>query len=1013
MTVVKDANGTVVTTTSNAVGQPLTVVAKLATRSLPGHPGFALVGGDQRHTYTYDPLGRLVKATTDRGSEVILEYDGLDRVFREHQTYAGQRQTTERTYADDFSWSETVYPTLADGTRVRHVADRIGRIERVEADGRIVATYTYSGLDRLAARRAGPLVQTRFQYDDRERLTLMQVARRDAGAGPLGRVVWAQRAAYGTRGADELTDTRFGDGSGPDVVLRTAFSRDGFGRATLTTTSVSAVVGAGGATADETSATAMRYDGSRLVESMAFDGVAGGKARALRVDTLEYDDKADRVRHTVTQGGFDAKVAVPTAIGMPTAMASAEVAAKGEQTFAYDANGNLVADGRYLYAYDFRNRLVLVQDTWAPWGYHESVRFDYDAVDRRIAIHRLRDVEPKQQLVSWAPPWIGGMTWLVYDGDRVIVEAIRNHPKAGPLPRFVARYIHGGRPGELLAFDRRPEADPNEDTRRFYVHEDLNGSIREASDADGRLHPVRQMDALAGRPLGERSPGEAVMVGRTGVRLPYIGGAARVDGFAAMIYRDDVARHSHDYRRAPNYHKAADRGLFAESISSAQTTGLVALGAVTAAAFAPTIVGAVAPYLGTIGSFAARQTALGYGVSALSGGSISFGVYGGTALLAGSPFDANEAAAAFASGALFGMAGGFVNGLGFGLVKSLAADVGVSFAVGTMLSLATGDPLATATNDGAAGALMDGVIGFVGGAYGAAARSVASRMARQGAALAPQPPTHTAAPARRAVEPGFTDPALAETRTGALPVLEPNPPGFVLGRNSQWSGDLRILVQDMMFDLDMGSKVSQELARRIRHGQLTVRLYSGQAGDGIARAAGYWHPAEPTAVNINIDAIRRMPGGGGRFRSESAASTIVHEGIHAMGGGEVSAHVGQAIFLYRTFRREILSVPRGIDLTKGVLPAVRTTHIELLNVVRTENMHAVVNRILSIKDVYTLRNIRGWGRPVDPWIAAQGGWGRALNINDPIYDAMERNWRDWIPWANDAEGAFGYRMGMW
>jgi YD repeat-containing protein len=982
-----DPNGTTIVTTVDGGGLPTRVVAQPAAGR--ARNGFDTLGGSRRENFHYDALGRLVEASNDRGSKLTFEYDGLGRVVEEQQTYAGRTETLRKAYAGDHSWTLTTYPAIAGSLRARHHVDRLGRVERVETDGRDAARFAWTGLDRVALREVGNGMRTGFTYDADERLVGMQVARAEPGrAAP--RVLWAQSAQYDVDGPKLVTDTRFGAGGAGDTVAQSAFVRDRYGRITMSTTTANNVVGPGGAAAEEVSATTHRYDGQRLVETVSFDGIAGGRARAVRVDAFAYDS-AGRVQRTQTTGGFDARVAAPSAFAARGAIASARASASGEQSFVHDANGNLVDDGRFRYAYDFRNRLVLVEDRRAPYGYRESARFDYDALGRRIAIHRLRDADVKPgHFANWQPPWLGGMTWLLYDGDNVVAEAVRNQSNTGPEPVLNARYVLGAAPGDIVRVERRPEADAGRPLVTLYVHGDVNGTVRDVSTADGRLHPVRQVDDQPGQPRGERAPGDAVMAGTTGVRMPYVGGRTRIDGFAGIAYRDDAAAAIRDYRMAHEFHIDANRDLFRVSITAAQQKGLIALGAMAAVGTvlgtAPAIYGAVAPVLAVTG----EKSALGLAAGALFGGSVSFGVQYGFSVYAGQSMTRAEALSAFATGALYGMGGSVVNALGMGLVKTLGADLATSLAIGTALGVASGDNVAQAFNDNAIGSLADGAIGFGAGAFAGGVRAVTNRLARRGSTLAPQLPTNTPVAARAGLADTLHDSNVADVRVAPrADPAQPDPPGFVLSRQVQWTPELRALMWDILHNLDQGTDASREIARKLRNGELTVRIYSGRGTGGeVGTWLGFWTATDPKRIHLNIDLVEQASK---RYISQGAAAVVVHEGIHAMGGGEISAHVGQGIFLYRLFKRRIGMVPRGVDLRDGDLPGLRPDHIAVLNAVRTNDMPHVMKWIAKTRK-YGYERLRLHSYPVDPWVWNRGGWARALNIHDAFYDSLVDTW---------------------
>ncbi|HSW45258.1 MAG TPA: hypothetical protein VLM89_06775, partial [Phycisphaerae bacterium] len=57
--------------------------------------------------------------------------------------------------------------------------------------------------------------------------------------------------------------------------------------------------------------------------------------------------------------------------------------ANPNESLAYDADGNLTADGRYAYSWDAENRLVLIVPT-APAGGDAKLEFKYDYKSRRV-----------------------------------------------------------------------------------------------------------------------------------------------------------------------------------------------------------------------------------------------------------------------------------------------------------------------------------------------------------------------------------------------------------------------------------------------------------------------------------------------------------------------------------------------------------------------------------------------------------------------------------------------------
>jgi hypothetical protein len=86
-----------------------------------------------------------------------------------------------------------------------------------------------------------------------------------------------------------------------------------------------------------------------------------------------------------------------------------------------------------------------------------------------------------------------------------------------------------------------------------------------------------------------------------------------------------------------------------------------------------------------------------------------------------------------------------------------------------------------------------------------------------------------------------------------------------------------------------GGVYHKHIARQIIKGELTVHWdYNLPQQYG-----GLWHPSTPTAIYLNPWSFSSRPSS-----ALSLAAVIVHEATHAMGGGELSAHIAQAQFIY-------------------------------------------------------------------------------------------------------------------
>jgi hypothetical protein len=244
-------------------------------------------------------------------------------------------------------------------------------------------------------------------------------------------------------------------------------------------------------------------------------------------------------------------------------------------------------------------------------------------------------------------------------------------------------------------------------------------------------------------------------------------------------------------------------------------------------------------------------------------------------------------------------------------------------------------------------------------------------------------------------------------------------PSIRYSRTLKMTGDegrfVRALADEIVAQLENGTKISKEIARRIRSGYLTLRLY---AGGTATTTMAFWSYDDPRILHLNIDQVRRDPGG--RYRARGAASTVVHEGIHSMGGGELTAHIGQAMFLMQAFPKAAKRVTAGIFLEQADAPGLRTVHRDLMMtygrallrkdmVIMLMFIHDTLNYAANVIQLSTRARM-------SRWVQQQGGWARVLGITDPGYKAAEylysKRLREGMLDELDSQGKTVRRHGM-
>jgi YD repeat-containing protein len=745
-TTITDPNGTTVVTTYNALGQPLTQNATLSGNEAnvknPDNEalvsGFRIVRGAKEKRFVYDELGRLVEA--DSGySQVRRKYDGIDRVTEETQVWSGTGQRVSYEYADDFKSETVIYPELTGKVRLQRKTDAIGRVELVSLNSKPIAQYYYTGLDRVAARSTANGVETRFGYDDAERLNHLEIA--GPGKGPLGETLWSATAAYDATGLAQVTEVFPGrpeqpgtpasspglaqvaspatpgtpaKPATPDLVYQTSIQHDPIGQPLSITTSLQRLVTKGGANLGavatsaasglqpkapsgvlaEVSGTINKYEGGHLSEVAEFNGLTvppasglvvhtaselahavgfgGDPVRAARVDKLTWS--GGRISSVSTTGGFNAKLidALNTTADVAALAAKGDSTASGAQAMSYDANGNLVFDGRYLYGYNYDNQLVTVQDIWSPYLYSEAVSFTYDALGRRIQITPTRDTKPSY---SFGDRFSDTRTWLVYDDQRVIAEYQRPGGNDDAAPTLIAEYFHGARPGEILRMDRTAKGADWKKAIPLYLHEDMGGVLRFATNAAGEFLAVQNTEPLTpGQAATGQSAGDANMVGDTNVRLPYIGADTRIDGFAGTNYRELGGMAVVNYRAAHSFLRKAQHQAIAEARLTEENKLQIVAGIIVALPIGASYIASSAAPLALLHTL---------GSKAFEGAVVNVGFGGAKSWLTDQEYTPSSIAGDALQGAAFGLAMGGVGQMGLSGAAKFGVETAAMTAVGT------------------------------------------------------------------------------------------------------------------------------------------------------------------------------------------------------------------------------------------------------------------------------------------------------------------------------------------
>lgn len=720
-----DPNGTKVTTTYNALGLPDTVnvtYGKVNVTYDPANPETVNVtygpvrentGSDNREVAAgvsiesnrYDSLGRLVHTSNNQDITVELAYDGLDRVVSDSQTIEGNTQVVRTDYQGDLSKETITYPKVAGNVKITRGKDRLGRVTFVRDPSGPVALYKYAGKDHVQSIFYGNRIKSFFTIDRMTRLrNISTVFLYDPEApafvnehvlhekigGLTAKGIWSGQVDY----PDFLT-TRiyesFDSVKDQDPTKTLIITIDRTNREISTTTER---WGYREAEPKSVSSILREYDGHGRVKTIAESlsqeaSDSDNPILALaRTDAFTYKEtKVDSVTTRVVQ---DVKAERFFSMGMQWMKDKVKGTKFADtQEFHYDKNGNLVADDRFVYTYDYKNRLFVVYDRRFPYRFHQSVAFRYDNLGRRVEMTHQKDREPKYLLnVKWPSPFRENDVRFLYHGSKCIAESGKNN-------KMLARYYYGARPYELIRMDRHEDENPKNKLQTYYLHAGVQGQVKVLTDEKGRAFKTFSPGAPAGKRLGISwaFPDDKIFISGTKTKNPYISSTLRIDSFAGIQYRADTQSTILDYRSA---HKTF-HDLDVEAFRSSITRSMNQAGVAAVAGMALPVAILHAPLL------------------ALKSGAAGLGFYAGSSVVTGAELTVEGAAISIGLSILGGSVGGAIANTSLSLTQQLAANYAADLAAGMFVDMAWNDAGFTdALSNNMISASINAGIGFIG-----------------------------------------------------------------------------------------------------------------------------------------------------------------------------------------------------------------------------------------------------------------------------------------------------------
>ena len=169
------------------------------------------------------------------------------------------------------------------------------------------------------------------------------------------------------------------------------------------------------------------------------------------------------------------------------------------ESFSYDDDGNLTADGRWTYTWDNENRLTeMKRDVASPVGARLRMTFEYDYQGRRI----------RKRFYTYSGSWVEQTDMLyLYDGWNVIAELNANSGNAKIRTYMWGIDLSGSEQGAGGVGGLLKIKDYTSGTKHYFVAYDGNGNVMGLVDAaDGSVDAVYEYGPF-GEPL--RATGSA------------------------------------------------------------------------------------------------------------------------------------------------------------------------------------------------------------------------------------------------------------------------------------------------------------------------------------------------------------------------------------------------------------------------------------------------------------------------------------------------------------------------
>ena len=390
--------------------------------------------------YTYDLIGNLLTAN-NANANLTFTYDANGQVLSETMstTFNSRLSTLNYVYDTRRGHIQITYPS---GRTIEEHYDLRGRLSTILNSHDTIATFTYTPTNHLAFRTYGNGDHTTFSYDAANRLT--NISSLNSQFSILNYNYTYDPAGNILSRIDSLRPHR-----------------------------------------SETYA----YDAlHRLTEFQR--GVANNSGIIPNtLKQVQYALDALGNRTTVTANGTTTTYAHNNMNAYTTV---------GGRTIQYDNNGNMLSDGNHTYQYNYRNRMISVDNG-------STATYQYDAFDRRI--RKTTDTDTIQ---------------YYYRGVQCIEELHADIPSGEEASSNIpsedgqgwVSYIYGIAIDDILSMHRNGQD--------YYYHKNHLGSVMAITDSNGAIVEIYNYDPY-GAPTIYNSAGVEITVSTIGNTIMFTG----------------------------------------------------------------------------------------------------------------------------------------------------------------------------------------------------------------------------------------------------------------------------------------------------------------------------------------------------------------------------------------------------------------------------------------------------------------------------------------------------------